>query len=501
MMTKMEIPEYVKKVIGELQARGFEAYIVGGCVRDLLLNKVPGDWDIATNALPEQIQEIFPDSFYKNKFGTVTIKNQKSKIKYQKSHSQEVEITTYRTESKYTDKRHPDEVKFAKTLEEDLGRRDFTVNAMALSLPTANSKQPTADDTQKLVVVDLFGGQKDLKDKIIRAVGDPKKRFGEDALRLMRAVRFACQLGFQIEPKTLAAIKENSQWLRAIAKERIRDELVKIIMSSSPDQGILLLKDTGLLTHIVPELEIGIGMAQNRHHIYTIFEHSVLSLKFAAQYKFFLAVRLAALFHDIAKPQTKRGQGQDATFYAHDILGAKFTSRILERLRFSRKIIEQVAHLVRYHMFFYDVETVTEAGVRRLLCRIGPENFQDLLNLRITDRLGSGCPKDKPYKLRHLEYLVEKVSRDPISPKMIKVNGNDVMKILNIAPGPRVGLILNALLSEILDDPKKNIIDYLEKRVKELDKLSDAKLKSAVKNIIEKKEEVDLEIKQKYWVM
>jgi len=317
---------------------------------------------------------------------------------------------------------------------------------------------------------------------------------------LMRAVRFACQLGFQIEPKTLTAIKENNQWLKAIAKERIRDELVKIIMSSSPDQGILLLKDTGLLTHIVPELEVGIGMAQNRHHIYTIFEHSVLSLKFAAQYKFSLAVRLAALFHDIAKPQTKRGEGQNATFYAHDVLGAKFASRILERLRFSRKIIERVARLVRYHMFFYDVETVTEAGVRRLLVRIGPENFQDLLNLRITDRLGSGCPKDKPYKLRHLEYLVEKVSQDPISPKMIKVDGNDVMKILGINPGPRVGLIINALLSEILDDPKKNQRDYLEGRIKELDKLSDTKLKSAVKKIDEKKEEVDLEIKQKHWV-
>jgi len=495
MMTKMEIPEYVKKVIGELQARDFEAYIIGGCVRDLLLSKKPSDWDVATNALPEQIQEVFPDSFYKNKFGTVTIKNQNPKLKIQTPHSQEVEITTYRTESKYTDKRHPDEVKFAKTLEEDLKRRDFTVNAMAIKI-----KSQKSNPKNQLEVIDLYGGQQDLSDKIIRAVGEPQKRFGEDALRLMRAVRFACQLGFQIEPKTLTAIKENNQWLKAIAKERIRDELVKIIMSSSPDQGILLLKDTGLLTHIVSELEVGIGMAQNRHHIYTIFEHSVLSLKFAAQYKFSLAVRLAALFHDIAKPQTKRGEGQNATFYAHDVLGAKFASRILERLRFSRKIIERVARLVRYHMFFYDVETVTEAGVRRLLVRIGPENFQDLLNLRITDRLGSGCPKDKPYKLRHLEYLVEKVSQDPISPKMIKVDGNDVMKILGINPGPRVGLIINALLSEILDDPKKNQRDYLEGRIKELDKLSDTKLKSAVKKIDEKKEEVDLEIKQKHWV-
>jgi poly(A) polymerase/tRNA nucleotidyltransferase (CCA-adding enzyme) len=479
-MNDMKIPREVQFVLEQLKNQGFEAYAVGGCVRDFLRGAKPKDWDICTNAQPAEIQKIFPQSFYENKFGTVTVQTQS-----QEPSLKEIQITTYRTDEKYTDKRHPDKVCFTANLKEDLARRDFTINAMAM------------DEEE---IIDLFGGQKDLEKKIIQAVGSPNDRFNEDALRMLRAVRLAVELDFEIEPKTLQAIQKNAGWLQAIAKERIRDELVKIIMSEQPDRGIELLREAQLLAYIVPELEKGVGVSQNRHHIYTIYQHSVLSLKYAAQRGYNLEVRLAALLHDIAKPQTKKGQGPDATFYNHDILGAKISTAILQRLKFPKKIIEKVAILVRHHMFVYGVDEVSEAGVRRLLRRVGPENIQDLVNLRVADRLGSGCPKAVPYKLRHLQYVIEKVSKDPISVKMLKINGDEVMKILGIQPGPRVGLILNALLSEVLDEPKKNTSQYLQKQVQKLNQLSDEELKAKTKKVKEKKEEVDLEIKGKYFV-
>ncbi len=440
----MSIPLEVKNIIEKLQEKGFEAYAVGGCVRDLILSKVEGllikpkDWDIATNALPEQIQQVFPDSFYENEFGTVGIKtgsdDESLKI---------VEITTYRVDAKYSDKRHPDSVRFTASLEEDLARRDFTINAMALEIQ--NLKIKNQNDNSKFKIIDPFNGQRDLKDKLIRAVGEPEERFGEDALRMLRAVRFAVELsltdsrvqrgvelGFEIEEKTKAAIKKNAGWLKAIAKERIRDEFEKIIMSASPDKGILMLHELGLLEFIIPELETGVDVRQNRHHIFTFFDHNINSLKFAAEKKFNLVVRLAALLHDVAKPQAKRGEGADSTFYNHDIMGARAAVKILERLKFSREIIERVANLIRNHMFVYDIGAVTEAGVRRLLVRVGPKNMEDLIALRVADRLGSGVPKAQPYRLRHFQYMVEKVQHDPISAKMLKVNGNDIMEILKI---------------------------------------------------------------------
>jgi poly(A) polymerase/tRNA nucleotidyltransferase (CCA-adding enzyme) len=477
----MKLPQEIKTILNKLEKSGFETYVVGGCARDLLINREPKDWDITTKAKPEEIQKIFPNSFYQNKFGTVTIKT-KSKDPTLK----EIEITTFRTEQKYSDKRHPDKICFTSNLKEDLARRDFTINALALN--------------KKGELIDLFNGQKDLKEKIIRAVGQAKERFNEDALRMLRVIRLAVELGFKIEPKTFKAIQENAGWLQAMAKERIRDELIKMIMSEKPDQAIELLKESKLLQYIIPELEKGIGMSQNRHHIYTIYQHSVLSLKFAAQRKYNLEVRLAALLHDIAKPQTKRGKGPDATFYNHDQLGAKFAINILQRLKFPKKTIGKVALLVRNHMFVYNVDEVTEAGVRRLLRRVGPENIKDLINLRVADRLGSGVPKAVPYKLRHLQYVIEKVSHDPISAKMLKINGHDLMKLLKIKPGPRLGLLIEALLAEVLEDPKLNTKDKLSQRAKELNKLSDQELKQKTRKVKEKKEEIDLEIKEKYWV-
>ncbi|NQV00893.1 MAG: HD domain-containing protein [Parcubacteria group bacterium] len=492
----MKLPKEIKSILNKLEKQNSEAYAVGGCVRDLLLSKEPKDWDITTKAKPEQIQEIFSrrkvgtptgnvgadsNTIYKNQFGTVSVKT-----KSDDPSLKIVEITTFRIEQKYTDKRHPDKIGFTSNLKKDLSRRDFTINALALN--------------KKGEIIDLFEGQKDLEDRIIRAVGKPENRFNEDALRMLRAVRLAIELDFQIEGKTSKAIQKNAKWLQVIAKERIRDELIKMIMSDNSDQAIELLKQTNLLGYIIPELEKGIGISQNHHHIYTIYQHSILSLKFAAKRKYNLEVRLSALFHDIAKPQTKRGQGLNATFYNHDQLGARIAIKILQRLKFPKKTIEKIALLIRNHMFVYGVDEVTETGVRRLLRRVGLENIKDLINLRVCDRLGSGCPKAVPYKLRHLEYIIEKVSKDPISAKMLKINGNDLMKILKIKPGPRLGLIIEALLAETLENPGLNTKQKLSQRAEELNKLSDNKLKTKTKKVKEKKQEVDLEIKEKYWV-
>ncbi|MDP2843549.1 MAG: HD domain-containing protein, partial [Acetobacterium sp.] len=307
-------------------------------------------------------------------------------------------------------------------------------------------------------IVDPFNGQRDLTDKIIRAVGNPDERFGEDALRMMRAVRFATTLNFGvdeanassppfarlrlawvIEEKTAEAIKKNAPWLRAISKERIRDELVKIIMTKRAAEGIEVLRQSGLLKYIIPELEEGCHVSQNKHHIYECYEHNLRSLDFAAKKNFNKCVRLAALFHDIGKPRVKEGQGPEATFYGHEIAGTKMTAQVLSRLKFPKKEIEKITKLVRYHLFYYNVGEVSDSSVRRLVRQVGPESMEELLEVRMADRIGSGVPKAEPYKLRHLKYTIEKVSQDPISAKMLKVNGNDIMKILGIQPGPKVG--------------------------------------------------------------
>ena len=485
-----KIPSQVIEVLKKIQENNFEAYIVGGCVRDLLLDKTPKDWDITTNAKPAEIMEIFPDSFYENDFGTVGVKVEKfirnGILKEDREHDV-VEVTTYRIESMYSDRRRPDEVKFAKTLAEDLGRRDFTMNAIALKVKSDYE------------IIDLFEGQEDIKNKIIRTVRDANERFGEDALRMMRAIRFHAQLNFEIEQVSFEAIKKNSALIDHVALERIKDELTGIILSDNPAEGIDMMHKTGLLVHIIPELEKGVGVAQNRHHIHTIYKHLILALKYCPSKK--LEVRLAALFHDIAKPQTKRGEGLYATFYNHDHVGAKIVRQILTRLRFSNEVIENVSMLVDNHMFYYNPDEVGEASVRRLIKKVGLENMKDLMDLRISDRLGSGTPKAKPYKLRHLEYVIEKVSQDAVSVKMLKINGNDLMKDLSLAPGPKIGAILDVLLAEVIEDAEKNNREHLLKRAQELDAEDLQKLREMAKEKIEeKKEEDDKEIKEKHWV-
>lgn len=490
----MIIPIEVRDVIKKLQDNGYEAYIVGGCLRDLLRGVEPEDWDVATDAKPEEIEKIFSKSFYSNQFFTVTVQ-----IESKNPRLKEIEVTTFRKEAKYTDKRHPDEIRFAKTIEEDLSRRDFTINAMALEI-----KNSLKIKNLKFKILDPFGGQIDLKDKIIRAVGNPEERFNEDALRMMRAVRFAATLDFEIEQKTTAAIKKNAIWIKAISKERVRDEFLKIIMSKNAAKGTELLRELGLLKYIIPELEEGYKVSQNKHHIYDCYEHSLRSLDYAAKKNFNQYVRLAVLFHDIGKPRAKQGEGPEATFYSHEIIGAKMTREILKRLKFPKKDIEKIEKLVRYHLFYYNVDEVGEASVRRLIKKVGLENMEELLQVRMADRIGSGCPKAEPYKLRHLKYLIEKLSKDPISVKTLKVNGNDIMKILNISPGPKIGQILDVLLSYVLDDPKKNKKEFLEREIKKLSKLSDRELKKLADEARKEKEELiikeDKMTKQKYWL-
>jgi len=492
-MNLMLIPKEIKDVISRLKKAGFEAYIVGGCVRDFILGKEPEDWDVTTNAKPEKIQKIFPKSFYSNQFFTVTVQTNSKNPKLK-----EIEITTYRKEAKYSDKRHPDQISFAKTIEDDLSRRDFTVNAMALKIKNQKPK------TKSYEIIDPFGGQEDLKNKIIRAVGNPEERFSEDALRMMRAVRLSVVLDFNIEPKTIEAIKKNSHLLKLISSERIRDEFLKIIMSDRAAEGIELLRKVGLLKYILPELEEGYKVSQNKHHIYDCYEHSLLSLKYAAEKKFNIYVRMASLLHDIAKPRVKKGEGPDATFYGHEIVGAKMTNQILRRLKFPKKDIEKIVKLVRYHLFYYNAGEVGESSVRRLVSRVGLENIEELLQVRQADRIGSGVPKAEPYKLRHLKYVIEKVSRDPLSAKMLKVNGNDVMKILKIQPGPKVGQILDILLGYILENPKNNKKEFLEKDIKKLGKLSDEELKKLSQKARQEREKIEQKrdemTKKKYWV-
>ena len=487
-MQNIEKPE-IKEVSEALLRAGFEACLVGGCVRDVLLEKEPKDWDITTNATPEEIQKIFPESIYENNFGTVGVKTDSADPRLKI-----IEITTYRLEGKYTDKRHPDEVVFAKTIEEDLARRDFTVNAMALRI---NLDKP-------FELIDPFCGIQDLGKKIIKAVGDPERRFQEDALRLMRAVRFMAQLGFEIESETEKAIKKYAGLLEFVSKERIRDEFSKILMAERAVVGIEKMQEFGILKYVVPELVDGIGVSQNHHHIFTVFEHNLRSFEYAVDKNLSLEIRLAALLHDVGKPASKRGEGPDATFYGHQVIGARIASKILDRLHFSKEFSEKVVRLIREHMFVYDPETVTDAGARRLLRRVGAENMDDLFLLREADRIGSGVPKAQPYRLRHLKFRIEKVSKDPISAKMLQLNGSDLMRDLNIVPGPRIGFILAILLEEVLDDPAINKREILLERARILNILEDRQLaemsKFAKKSADEAQTSIEEEIKKKYFV-
>ncbi len=493
----LEIPKHIIDILRTFNKSGFSAELVGGSVRNLLMNQIPSDYDLTTNALPEQILKLLPNSKYNNDFGTVilAIKDKDDKV------LSVVEITTYRSETGYSDHRHPGSVKFETDIKADLRRRDFTVNAMALRLLAKGEKQDDVYQFGKysFLLIDLFKGKKDIKEKIVRAVGEPEFRFKEDALRMLRAVRFCVQLDFELEPKTARAITKLAASIKFIANERIRDELVKILSSKKPDVGIELLFSLKLLNYIIPELIAGDGVKQNHHHIYTVLKHNTLSLKHCPNPDW--RVRLASLLHDIGKPKAKRTIKGQTTFYNHEYIGAKMVDKIMTRLRFSQEDKEKVVNLVRHHMFYYNVGEVTATSVRRLIRKVGKENLSDLIDLRVADRLGSGTPKAMPYKLRHLQYMIDKVQHDPVSVKNLKIDGNDLINELSIKPGPQIGAILDVLLGEVIVDPSLNKKSYLKKRAKELLSYNLLDLRKKAKDLIEgKREEEDKEIKNKFKV-
>ncbi len=466
----LDKPEFlfIKKLLNIFEKA--ELYLVGGAVRDILIDRQTKDFDFVVKGIDFKELELFLSQLGEvnlvgASFGVFKFVPQGFKVG--KDDFEAIDIALPRTEIAGMSGGYKDfEIQSDKNLpiEKDLSRRDFTINALAWSI-------------KEKKIIDEFSGLKDLDNKIIRAIGDPKKRFQEDYTRMLRAIRFVCQLDFVIEEKTFKEIKQQAKKIKTIAGERINEEFVKIINSDRAEQGIRLMKEIGLLDELIPELASASGVSQNRHHIYDVFEHSVRALGAGAKRNYKLEVRLAALFHDIGKPKTKEGDGLDSTFYNHDIVGAKTTKNILKRLYFSNDIIDYVTHLVRYHMFYYALDIVSDAGVRRLLSRIGKENIDDFINLRICDRLGMGRPKAKPWKLIELERRFKEVQLDPITPKMLALKGDELMKLLKIKPGPRVGLILNAMLGQVLEDPKKNDHEHLVSRAKGLQKLSDEELR------------------------
>jgi len=486
-INKKDIPEEVLKILSKIEENNFEAFLVGGCVRDILMSRKPKDWDITTDALPTDLLDIFgEDAFYENNFGTVGIKNKDTEDKSLTV----VEVTPYRLESKYTDSRHPDEVNFSKNIEDDLKRRDFTINSIAY-----NVSQET--------LVDKFEGLKDIKDKTIRTVGKPEERFEEDALRMLRAIRFSAELGFSIESDTLNAIYVSRETIKLVSRERIREEFVKIIMSDNPMIGLGMAEKIGILPFISKDLQNAVGVNQNKEtHKYDVWEHLLRSLQHAADKKFSLELRLAALFHDIAKPNTKREEKGNTTFYGHEVVGERITRKVLENLTFSRETIEKVALFVRWHMFFSDPDEITLTAVRRLIARVGEENIWDLMNLRVCDRIGTGRPKEEPYRLRKYKSMIDEALKDPISLKKLKIDGEILINKLHMKPSREMGDVLFALFDEVLEDPTKNKSEYLEKRalvLSEMPKDELNKLGEKGRGVLKDEKEKEIkEIRQKH---
>ena len=516
-----KIPKEVSCVTDTLEKSGFEAYLVGGCVRDLLMSRKPKDWDVTTNAKPDQIVSLFEKTIYENTFGTVAVVVPRVTDPESVSHVTNlklepiiIEVTPYRIEAKYSDFRHPDDVKFSEKLEDDLKRRDFTINAMAYR---------TSKDGHNLT--DMFQGLKDIQNKTLRTVGNPDERFSEDALRMLRAIRFAVQLNFSISTETTESILRNAELIKKISSERIRDEFEKIINSANASSGMVMLQKFGLLKYIIPELEEGIGCEQLGEHIYDVWDHLLHALQHAADKNWPLEIRLAALFHDIGKPKARRiaspvlaknspafalggnstgnprlpeflpGRATSKkkyTFYGHEVIGARMAKKIMERLKFSKTEIQMVEKLVRNHMFFSDTELITLSAVRRVIVKVGKDNIWTLMNIRECDRVGMK-KKEAPYRLRKYFAMVEEALRDPISAKQLKINGEYMIKELGIKPGPRMGWILSALLEEVLDAPKKNTVEHLSELAKSMNLLGDAELKTLGDRGKEKKEELEEE--------
>ncbi|MEK7118367.1 MAG: HD domain-containing protein [Patescibacteria group bacterium] len=493
-MKKFEIPQEISMVARTLEKAGFEAYLVGGCVRDLYRGVSPKDWDVTTNATPEQIIALFPKTFYENEYGTVGVVNETiAEDDPEKASLRVVEVTPYRRETTYSNFRHPDEVTFSGNLHDDLARRDFTMNALAYSVA-------------KEKLIDPYDGEGDIGRQLIKTVGKPEDRFHEDALRIMRAVRFGAELGFAIEKETMDAVVKFAHRLDKIAMERVRDEFEKIVMSEGPMKGVVLLYHAGALKYVIPELEDGLKCEQNGDHVYDVWEHNLRALQHSADREWPLHVRVAALLHDVAKPTTRKwsDEKKDWTFYGHDVVGKRMSKKILERLKFPGKFVDDVSTLVRYHLFFSDIEKITLSAVRRIVANVGPELVWDLMNVRACDRIGMGRPKETPYRLRKYHSMIEEAMRAPVSVGMLKIDGAKIMELTSEKPSPRIGSILHALFEEVLENPELNTEEYLAKRTKEFATLPPEELQKLGEAGQEKKEEKEAgevaEIRKKYGV-
>jgi tRNA nucleotidyltransferase (CCA-adding enzyme) len=441
---EISLPTSVQNILNKFNKAGYEIYIVGGAVRDVLMGRLVSDWDFTTNATPEKILKVIPEGFYDNTYGTVGLSNTDNLKPF--------EITTYRTEQGYSDTRHPDKITWGKNLEEDISRRDFTINALALD--------------KNLKVIDYFKGQADIKDKLIRAVRDPNERFSEDALRMMRAVRIASELGFTIEDKTFEAIKKNAPLINKIAKERVRDELFKLLSSPNPYEGVMHLKNSGLMAEILPEMEKCFGVEQKspgRHHIYDVGTHLLMSLKNCKSED--VITRFATLIHDIGKPQTyKKLTSGVITFYNHEMVSTRIAENIADRLRFSKKEKDKFVTLVRWHQFTVD-EHQTDAAIRRILRNVGLENMEDMLSLRVADRLGGGA-RETSWRLEEFKKRLIEVQKEPFTVRDLKIDGNDVMHELKLKPGPEVGKILEKLFEEVVEKKVENKKEELLKKLR-----------------------------------
>jgi tRNA nucleotidyltransferase (CCA-adding enzyme) len=501
-------------ILYKLHQAGYDGYIVGGAVRDILLaaqQEVPQpatDFDFTTNATPEQLLALFPESFYENQFGTVSIaphhlaemmglsptksetdaakENAQNKVidvsaatkvheslqvlppaektsyGWEKGLQRNYEITTYRSEGSYKDHRRPDSVTWGKTIHDDLSRRDFTVNAMALKIaPTfleqtisqqLSSEKHITLDERDCELIDLFGGLQDLKEFVIRSVGEPAVRFQEDALRMLRAVRLSVQLNMKMTDETFTAISELGSDIQHVSWERIRDEFLKMLNSQYPAEAIELLEETGLLHYILPELREGKNIDQAGHHTTDVWTHSLDALRTCPSHD--PIVRLATLLHDVGKPRTFKVIDNKITFYNHEIVGARMVKEIGRRLRLSKTDIDRLYVLVRYHMFHYQ-PFETDAAIRRFMRKVGLNNVNDILDLREADRLGSGARKTS-WRLEEMKERMIEQLHQPFSIKDMKINGNDLMSELGLKPGPQLGQILKNLFEKVLENPELN---------------------------------------------
>ena len=442
-----QVPEEVLAICRRLRGKGYEAHLVGGGVRDMLLGRKPADFDVATDARPEEVRELFGATFAIPtgiKHGTVTVLTSSVEHRH-------VEVTTFRGEGVYLDGRRPSSVTYVKSLRDDLARRDFTMNAVAYD---------PIDDR----LTDLFDGQGDLGRRLIRAVGDPLERFGEDGLRPMRAVRQAAQLGFSIEPATHAAIPRSLEVVRKVSAERIRDELLKLLAAPQPSRGIELMRETGLLGEVIPELLEGVGCTQNRFHKHDVYGHT-LAVVDATDGD--AIVRLGALLHDVGKPrarQPREGAPGEYSCFKHEYVGRDMADAICRRLKLPNADRDRVVGMVAHHMFFYKPEW-TDGAVRRFVRDVGGSGALDaLFALRKGDVAGRGFGEDPDREIGELQLRIADVAAEDAALRVtdLKVNGADVMRVLGLAPGREIGQVLERLLERVIDDASLNERERLE---------------------------------------